>query len=83
MATIDYCSWEDVNRLSRQLVAKIDEPFDAIVCLIRGVAIPGVILANKLNINRVCSQVKAVLPYSAPILDIKFHTGHCKCSPLS
>lgn len=71
MPSIDYCSWEDIDRLSRQLAAKINEPFDAIVCVMRGGAIPGTILANELNIDLVLGikvvqngQVNSVLPSS-------------------
>lgn len=72
MATIDCFSWKDVDRLSRQLAAKIDRSFDVIVCIMRGGAVIGVILANELNIDRVLSikvaqngQVTAVLPASS------------------
>ena len=53
MAIIDHCNWEEIDRLSRQLAAKINEPFDVIVCIMRGGAVPGVILANELDINLV------------------------------
>ncbi len=48
---IDEYSWEQVDALCRQLAAKIDEPFDAIVCIMRGGAVPGAILANELDIE--------------------------------
>ena len=72
MTRIDCCTWEDVDQLSRQLAAKIDEQFDVIVCIMRGGAIPGVILANELKIERVLGikvvqngQVSSVLSSSS------------------
>jgi len=53
MKTIDRYSWSDVDRLVRQLARQIDKPFDVIVCILRGGAIPGVILANELGIDTV------------------------------
>jgi len=51
MATIDHISWAEVDTLSRQLAARIDEKFDTIVCILRGGATPGVIIANELEID--------------------------------
>lgn len=53
MATIDRVSWAEIERLSRQLASQIEEKFDTIVCLLRGGAIPGVIIANELGIDSV------------------------------
>ena len=55
MHIIDKFSWDDVDQLARQLAQKIDMPFDAVVCIMRGGAIPGVILANELRIDKVLS----------------------------
>lgn len=51
--TIDCYSWAEVDQLCRRLAAAIDEPFDALVCVLRGGAVPGVILANELDIDLV------------------------------
>jgi hypoxanthine phosphoribosyltransferase len=53
MATIDHISWSEIEVLSRRLASKITEKFDTIVCLLRGGAIPGVIIANELGIESV------------------------------
>lgn len=51
MKQIDSYSWETIDLLARQLAASIKEPFDALVCVLRGGAIPGAILANELGID--------------------------------
>ncbi|SMG53787.1 phosphoribosyltransferase [Paraburkholderia susongensis] len=51
MRQIDHYSWEMVDRLTRRLAASIREPFDAMVCVLRGGAVPGAILANELGID--------------------------------
>lgn len=61
MKTIDTYSWHDIQKICKQLVDKIDEEFDVIVALMRGGAVPAVILANELNIHTVISvSVKQV-----------------------
>ena len=73
MAQIDHISWEEADRLSRELAAQIKEPFDVVVCILRGGAIPGVIIANELGIDCVLGvkvqqqgQETAVLDTSGP-----------------
>ena len=51
--TIERYGWEAVDALCRRLARSISEPFDAIVCILRGGAVPGVILANELGIDTV------------------------------
>lgn len=51
MSQIDVYTWEEIDALSRRLAASIDEPFDVVVCILRGGAVPGVILANALGIE--------------------------------
>lgn len=53
MPEIDTYTWQEVDVICRQLAAKIHEPFDVVVCVLRGGAIPGVILANYLDIDQV------------------------------
>jgi len=72
MATIDHISWAEIDHLSRQLAAQIQEKFDTVICLLRGGAIPGVIIANELQIDHVLGvkiqqngQVSAVLDTTA------------------
>jgi uncharacterized protein len=48
---IDHYSWERIDFLTRRLASIIDEPFDAIVCILRGGAVVGAILANELGID--------------------------------
>lgn len=48
---IDRYSWNDIDNLCKQLAANINEPFDVVVCILRGGAIPGAILANELGIE--------------------------------
>lgn len=50
---IDELSWDEADALCRELAAMIDEPFDAIVCILRGGAIPATIIANELGIELV------------------------------
>ncbi|AMC34124.1 phosphoribosyltransferase [Janthinobacterium sp. B9-8] len=51
MKKIDHYSWETIDLLTRQLASSIKEPFDAMVCVLRGGAVPGAILANELGID--------------------------------
>ncbi|WP_419690075.1 phosphoribosyltransferase [Burkholderia theae] len=51
MKQIDRYSWETVDILARRLASRIQEPFDAMVCVLRGGAVPGAILANELGID--------------------------------
>ncbi|AYZ64906.1 phosphoribosyltransferase [Burkholderia multivorans] len=51
MKKIDRYSWETVDLLARRLAWSIKEPFDAMVCVLRGGAVPGAILANELGID--------------------------------
>lgn len=53
MSKIDCYSWAEISKICEQLVKKINEPFDVIVCVLRGGAIPGVIIANELGIDEV------------------------------
>lgn len=53
MPDIDFYNWREIDLICRQLAAMIEEPFDTIVCVLRGGAIPGVILANHLAIDEV------------------------------
>ncbi len=55
MAKVDIYNWDDIDLLCQRLAGMIKEPFDIIVCILRGGAIPGVILANALNIDRVAT----------------------------
>jgi hypoxanthine phosphoribosyltransferase len=48
---IDRYSWDEVDSLCRRLAAMIDEPFDVLVAILRGGAVPGAILANELGIE--------------------------------
>jgi uncharacterized protein len=50
---IDCYNWEEIDILCRRLSSMIVEPFDAIVCILRGGAVPGTILANELGIDLV------------------------------
>lgn len=59
MPDIDRYSWQDVDDLCRRLASMINEPFDVLVCILRGGAVPGVILANELGID-VVAGVKVV-----------------------
>jgi uncharacterized protein len=61
MPEIDLYTWDEIDAICRQLAAKIDEPFDLIVAVLRGGAIPGVILANHLGIDEVVAM-KVVQP---------------------
>ncbi|NMO15032.1 hypothetical protein HPC49_07280 [Pyxidicoccus fallax] len=51
MKQIDKYGWSEIDSLCRRLAATIREPFDAIVCILRGGAVPGAILANELGID--------------------------------
>lgn len=53
MGEIDIYSWSEIDDICRRLAAMIDEPYDVIVCVMRGGAVPGVILANELGIEQV------------------------------
>lgn len=53
MASIDIYSWDEVDALCQKLASSIDESFDALVCVLRGGAVPGAILANALKIDLV------------------------------
>ncbi|MGW2373252.1 MULTISPECIES: phosphoribosyltransferase [Kitasatospora] len=53
MAEIDIYTWADIDALCARLAASIHEPFDVVVCVLRGGAVPGVILANALGIDLV------------------------------
>lgn len=59
MTKIDYYNWSEIDIICRKLVKKIKEPFDVIVCILRGGAIPGVIIANELDIHQVLT-IKAL-----------------------
>ncbi|MDL2123653.1 MAG: hypothetical protein LWX51_11345 [Deltaproteobacteria bacterium] len=50
---IDIYTWDEVNVICKKLIALIDKPFDVIVCIMRGGAVPGVIIANELGIDEV------------------------------
>lgn len=50
---IDIYTWDEVDVICKKLTASIDEPFDVIVCIMRGGAVPGVIIANELGIDEV------------------------------
>lgn len=51
MPLIDRYTWAEIDTLCHRLAAHIDEPFDALVAILRGGAVPGVILANALGIE--------------------------------
>lgn len=53
MPLLDRYSWADVDELCGRVALSIDTAFDAIVCVFRGGAIPGTILANALGIELV------------------------------
>jgi uncharacterized protein len=53
MPDIDTYTWQEIDVICRQLAAQINEVFDVVVCVLRGGAIPGVILANYLDIDQV------------------------------
>jgi uncharacterized protein len=56
MREIDIYNWTDIDDICHRLAAQIREPFDVIVCVLRGGAVPGVILANELGIERVIAM---------------------------
>jgi hypoxanthine phosphoribosyltransferase len=58
---IDFYTWAEIDAICRELAAKIHEPFDVIAAVLRGGAIPGVILANHLGIDEVVAM-KVIQP---------------------
>ena len=56
MPEIDCYSWDEIDVICRELASKINEPFDVIVAVLRGGAIPAVILANHLGIDEVVAM---------------------------
>ena len=52
---VDILSWEEVDRLSRMLAAKITNKPDVIVAVMRGGAVVSSILANELEVDAVAS----------------------------
>lgn len=59
MPGIDCFGWSEIDDLCRRLARRIDQPFDTIVCVLRGGAVPGVVLANEFGIDQVVG-IKAV-----------------------
>lgn len=53
MREIDIYTWSDIDAICKKLAATIEGHFDIVVCILRGGAIPGVIIANELNIQEV------------------------------
>ncbi|CAM3824291.1 phosphoribosyltransferase [Kibdelosporangium persicum] len=54
MPDIDVYTWEDVDQLCARLAGIVrdsGEVFDSVVCVLRGGAVPGVVLANALAID--------------------------------
>ena len=52
MAKIDIYDWNDIDKLCKCLIKNIEGCYDVIVCVLRGGAIPGIIIANELNIPK-------------------------------
>jgi len=64
-ADIDILSWNEIDKLSRQLAAKIPSKPDVIVAVMRGGAVVSSILANELEVEEVAS-IKVVQGCQVP-----------------